>query len=74
MNIEEWWPKLSVETREWLTANNGDVLPAAIVSEIIDAGGGPADGSWLVGEAEADGIVLSDAAIDWIEETANGEH
>ncbi|SJN36697.1 hypothetical protein FM104_09350 [Microbacterium esteraromaticum] len=61
-------------TREWLTANNGEVVPASVVSEITDAGGGPAAGAWWVGESGADGNFLSDAAIDWIEEAANGEH
>lgn len=74
MDIEQWWPKLSAGTREWLAANNGAVVPASVVDEIIDAGGGPAAGAWWAGDAEADGITLSDAAIDWIEEAANGEH
>lgn len=74
MNIDQWWPSLSAGTREWLTANNGEMVPAALVSEIIDAGGGPVAGAWWVGESEADeGITLSDAAVDWIEEAANGE-
>lgn len=74
MDVEQWWPRLSAGTCEWLTANNGDVVPAAVVDEIVDAGGGPTAGAWWVGESEADGITLSDAAIDWIEEAANGEH
>jgi hypothetical protein len=74
MDIEQWWPRLSPATREWLTANNGEVIPPPIVGEIIDAGGDPAAGSWWVGESGIDGLSLSDAAIDWIEEAANGEH
>lgn len=75
MNIEQWWPSLSMETREWLTAHNGEVVPATLVSEIIHASGGPATGAWWVGEPEADGgVALSDAAVDWIEAAANGEH
>ncbi|MFB2557050.1 hypothetical protein [Herbiconiux liangxiaofengii] len=74
MDIEQWWPRLSAQTREWLTAHNGEVVPAALVSEITEAGGGSAAGAWWVGESDSDGIALSDAAIDWIEETANGEH
>lgn len=74
MDVEQWWPRLSVKTREWLTANNGDVVPATIVSEITDAGGGPAADAWWAGEPEADGMYLTDAATDWIEEAANGEH
>lgn len=74
MDIEHWWPRLSVETREWLTANNGDVVPAPMVSEIIEASGAPTPGAWWVGESEAGGVTLSDLAIDWIDEEANGEH
>ena len=34
MSIEAWWPKLRLESREYLIANNGDVVPAALVAEI----------------------------------------
>ncbi|MFJ2370410.1 hypothetical protein [Microbacterium sp. NPDC087665] len=74
MDIERWWPRLTAEAREWLAANNGEVVPPSVVSEITNAGGGPPNGSWWAGESGADGILLSDAAIDWIEESANGEH
>lgn len=74
MDIERWWPRLSLGTREWLAANNGDVVPASIVNEIVETSGAPTAGAWWVGESEAGGVTLSDVAIDWIEEEANGEH
>lgn len=73
MEIDEWWPLLSVRAQEWLTANNGDVLPGWILLEIATAGGDvSADALW-VGDSDADGLYLSDSAIDWIEATANDE-
>ncbi|NQX13366.1 hypothetical protein HQQ80_17200 [Microbacteriaceae bacterium VKM Ac-2855] len=63
MSIEQWWPRLQPSTQEWLIANNGDVLPATILDEI--------------GRVQAEARTspsLSDAEIDWIEATANGEH
>ena len=38
MRIEEWWPKLDPETREWLIANNGDVVPTTVLGQIAEAG------------------------------------
>jgi hypothetical protein len=61
MNTEEWWPKLQPATREWLMANNGDVLPADIVAELTTAG------------RSASTDLLSDDEIDWIEAVANQE-
>ena len=73
MEIDEWWPMLSVQAQEWLTANNGDVVPVWVLAEIVSAGGDvDADADW-VGESDADGVYLSDAAIDWVEATANDE-
>ena len=39
MSIEQWWPKLKPSTRDWLIENNGDVVPAEVLSEIEEAGG-----------------------------------
>jgi len=73
MNIEQWWPKLSAGTKEWLIANNGDAVPEPIVSEIVAAGGVVASESRWVGQSDPDGLFLSDDAIDWIEAAANEE-
>lgn len=74
MDIEQWWPKLSDATREWLIANNGDAVPERVVSEIVAAGGVLATESEWVGENGPDGFFLSDEATDWIEAAANDEY
>ncbi len=73
VSIEQWWPTLQPSTREWLIANNGDAVPAPIVEEIAQAGGAITSEAWWVGQNGPSGFYLSDAAIDWIEEIANGE-
>lgn len=73
MTIEAWWPKLAPPAREWLTANNGDVVPAAIVEQIAEAGGPTTSDPWWTRDEEVSGLYMPDAATDWIEEVANGE-
>jgi hypothetical protein len=46
---------------------------APVVEEITRAGGEVATDAWWVGENGPTGFYMSDAAIDWIEEVANGE-
>ena len=60
MEIEDWWPLLSAETRRWLIDNNGDVLPEHISDRIVAVGG-------------PDDEFLSDDDVDWIEARANDE-
>jgi len=73
MRIEEWWPKLNLTTQEWLIANNGDVVPTTVLEQIAEADGDvTSDASWI-SDNGPNGLLLSDAAIDWIEETANLE-
>lgn len=60
-------------TRDWLIANNGDALTASVVEEITRAGGQVASDAWWVGQSGPTGFYLSDEAVDWIEEVANGE-
>lgn len=73
MSIETWWPNLQPASREWLIDNNGDAVPVEVVDDIVASGGTVAkDASW-VGEVGPEGVYLSDAAIDWVEEVANGE-
>lgn len=71
--MEMWWPRLRQETRDWLIANNGDAVPSSVIEDITRAGGSIASDAWWVGENGPAGFYLSDAAIDWIEEVANGE-
>jgi hypothetical protein len=73
MEINEWWPKLSGSAREWLVANNGDAVSEVVLHEMVSVGGDAASGGWWVGDTGPEGFVLSDRAIDWIEEAANGE-
>ncbi|MDK1361922.1 hypothetical protein QNO00_16850 [Arthrobacter sp. zg-Y1219] len=73
IDIEQWWPLLPASTRSWLMNNNGDVVPPGILQEIEEAGGAPADGAWWFGGSGPDGFSFSDAGVDWIEATANGE-
>ena len=73
MSIEEWWPKLQSESRDYLIANNGDVVPPKLVQEITGAGGVVTSDAWWLGQSGPAGLVLSDEAVAWIEEVANGE-
>jgi hypothetical protein len=61
MSINEWWPDLRPETRDWLLADNGDAIPADIVDELTMAG------------RSGSGDRLADDEIDWVEAVANGE-
>lgn len=73
MSIEAWWPKLRQESRDYLIANNGDVVPARLVEEIAGVGGAITTDAWWVGRDDPTGFYLSDEGIDWIDEVANGE-
>jgi hypothetical protein len=72
-SLEEWWPQLRQETRDWLVANNGDEVPAAVAKEITQAGGSVTPDDWWVGHVGTDSFHLSDKAVDWIEAVANDE-
>ena len=72
-NIEQWWPRLTEQTRRWLIENNGDRVPLGILEEITTAGGVPAEEAWWFGSRGPFGFLFSDAGVDWIEATANGE-
>jgi hypothetical protein len=71
VNIEQWWPKLSSETRDWLVEHNGEPLDAAVGEDIAAATGGSPDPRWWSGKP-SDG--LTDEAFDWIEARANDEN
>jgi hypothetical protein len=73
MPIAQWWPRLRQQTRDWLIANNGDVVPPAVMAEIAEAGGPVTCDAWWVTDEDATGPVMPDEAIDWVEETANEE-
>ena len=74
MNIEQWWPKLTPATRDWLIENNGDEVPAGIVAEIEDAGGPVnSEAMWADDDSGAPGFYFADAVVDWIDAVANDE-
>ena len=73
-SLEEWWPRLTQEARDWLIANNGDALSASVIEEITRAGGSvTTTNAWWVGQHGPAGFYLSDEAVDWVEAVANGE-
>jgi hypothetical protein len=73
MTIETWWPRLRTETRRWLLANNGDVVPPLIMEEIAAEGGPVVTDAWWADSEGSAGRVMPDEAVDWIEEAANDE-
>lgn len=74
MDITDWWQRLPTATRDWLIANNGDVLKGEVIEDITRSGGVvTTDAWWVDSKSGPSGFYLSDAAIDWVEETANDE-
>ncbi|GAA4965110.1 hypothetical protein [Kineococcus glutinatus] len=73
MSLETWWPRLQQDSRDWLIAHNGEALSQHVVQDIERVGGPVPTEAWWLGEVGPDGLRLSDAAVDWIEEAANGE-
>lgn len=71
MSIEEWWPKLTPETREWIIAHNGEPVPVDVASEIN--GAYDLVDPTAVGRDVMPGVTLSDEDVDWIEAVANDE-
>ncbi|AUZ88163.1 hypothetical protein ACX80U_08130 [Arthrobacter sp. TmT3-37] len=71
MELDEWWNDVMPETRQWLISNNGTALTPEVVADISRAGGLIASDSWWMGERGPEGVFLSDAATDWIEERAD---
>jgi hypothetical protein len=73
VSLEDWWPRLPQETREWLIANNGDAVADWVTEQITRAGGLVTTDAWWVGQYGPSGFYLADEAVDWIDEVANGE-
>lgn len=72
MKIQEWWPLVTPETRNWLTAHNGEPLAPQVSADILAATRGTTEPEWWAGDS-TDGPQLTDSATDWIETIANGE-
>lgn len=66
------WSALDDPTRRWLANHNSEVLPAAVVGELLAAAGAVGGTEWLDRD-DPDGPVLTDGVVDWIEGAANGE-
>ncbi|MFK5634975.1 MULTISPECIES: hypothetical protein [unclassified Ornithinimicrobium] len=73
MAIDTWWPKLSAATRQWLMDNNGSPVPPTVLGQIEMAGGPDRSDPWWTHGDDSSEVLLPDAVVDWIEETANGE-
>ena len=64
MTIDAWWPRLRTETREWLSANNGDAVPHLIVEEIAGQGGPAVSDAWWADMEGSLGRGMPDEAVD----------
>jgi hypothetical protein len=73
MDIANWWPNLSDETREWLASNNGNAMTPEILAEIVAAGGPELSEPAWGEQSDPSGTYLPDVAVDWIEEKTNTE-
>ena len=73
LTIEMWWPRLRAESRQWLIANNGDVVPPLIIEEVAAEGGPAVTDAWWADSDGSPGRVMPDEAVDWIEAAANDE-
>ncbi|MEW1959594.1 hypothetical protein [Kineococcus sp. NPDC059986] len=73
MSLEMWWPHLRQDSRDWLIAHNGEELSQPVIHDIQRVAGPVPAQAWWVGHAGRTSLQLSDAAVDWIEEVANGE-
>lgn len=73
MDMSQIWPRLATSTQTWLVDHNGEPLPDDIVGEVLTVTAGQRDPSWCAGDSQQGQAQLSDEAVDWIDETANGE-
>ena len=73
MDMSQIWPRLAVSTQAWLVDHNGEPLPDHILDEVLTVTAGQRDPRWWAGDSQQGETQLTDEAVDWIEETANGE-
>lgn len=73
MDMSRIWPRLAPSTQSWLIEHNGEPLPHDILDEILTVTGGRRDPHWWAGDVQEGETQLTDEAVDWIDETANGE-
>ena len=65
--------RLSTSTQTWLVDHNGEPLPDDILDEVLTVTAGQRDARWWAGDSQQGETQLTDEAVDWIDETANGE-
>lgn len=73
MDMSQVWPGLATSTQTWLIEHNGEPLPDDVLGEILTVTAGQRDPSWWAGDSYEGETQLTDEAVDWIDETANGE-
>jgi len=73
MDMSQIWPRLVTSTRTWLVDHNGEPLPDDILHEVLTVTAGRRDPRWWAGDTQQGETQLTDEAVDWIDETANGE-
>jgi hypothetical protein len=73
MDMSQIWPRLDTSTQTWLVDHNGETLPDDILHEVLTAARGQRDPRWWAGDTQQGETQLTDEAVDWIDETANGE-
>ena len=73
MDMVQIWPHLATSTQTWLVDHNGEPLPDEVVDEVLTVTAGQRDPSWWAGDSQHGQTQLSDEAVDWIDQTANGE-
>lgn len=73
MDMSQMWPRLTSATRTWLIDHNGGPPGADVVNGFLTVAAGERDPHWWAGDADEGGTQLTDEAIDWIDEHANGE-
>jgi hypothetical protein len=73
MDMSQIWPRLTAATQTWLVDHNGEPLPDDILDEVLAVTAGQRDPRWWAGDSREGETQLTDEAVDWIDETANGE-
>ena len=73
MDMPRIWPRLASSTQSWLIEHNGEPLTDDVLDEILTVTAGQRDPRGWAGDSHAGGTQLTDEAVDWIDETANGE-
>ena len=71
--MSQIWPRLAKSTQTWLIEHNGEPLTGEVLDEVLRVTAGRRDSRWWAGDSDDGETLLTDEAVDWIDETANGE-